>query len=142
MISYSERKIFGEREIKLWRRACQFVARLPDSPDEMEHRCHELARAVAYWLNKEGRFREPLSWKNVQVVDGLFGSVDHSWIVLRDCEIGQYIILDVYAVGCLPQVQLVHAWEMLQRKYTPMSTRDDIREHRLQWMIKMMAGGG
>lgn len=62
-----------------------------------ELRCHELVRAVGGILG-------------LVPVDGTYGAVEHSWLVPRK---EQGWLLDVYAVGRLPQVQLVDTTSLL-----------------------------
>lgn len=131
--SYAYREIFVnpvERDL-FW-----LVSRLVDglkSYDEADHvpgrltaevRCHELARAVAKL--------QP----GLLVVDGKFGAVDHSWLVL--IEWPRHII-DVYTPGSIPQVQLIHAmsWS-LPARYYPGPARDDIREDVVEALAAQM----
>jgi hypothetical protein len=119
MNSYSE-KIFDTSEIILFGKATSLVAALRH---DAELRCHELARAVARTLG------------SLRVFDGKFGSVDHSW-----CETEYMNVLDVYAAGSLPQVQLLHAgsraWMLPHDKsYKVGEPRTDIREERLEALM-------
>jgi hypothetical protein len=96
MFSYSELEIFGRSELGLLKDAIFIVAKLPDIPGL---RCHELARVVGNILNLE-------------IQDGYFGMAEHSWLwtspMKHSYEKRRYPnILDVYAVGSLPQVQLI-----------------------------------
>ena len=75
-------------------RANAFVHRIPNEV-LAELRCHELARAVAHVLD-------------LPVQDGSHGLVDHSWL-WTGTRTAPGNILDVYCVGRLPMVQLVHA---------------------------------
>lgn len=82
-------------------------------------RCHELARAMGGALD-------------VPFVDGMFGAVEHTWLVPA-----HEVILDPYFPGVLPQVVLIDAWVMhpLSGLYVPGEPRDDIDEeivHRLR----------
>ncbi len=98
MKSYAEAEIFTASEVRLLHLAERMVKLLPDAFDP-GLRCHELARAVAICLNHE----IPSLGERVHVDDGKFCYADHSWIVLPP----RLHILDVYAVGSLPPVQLV-----------------------------------
>lgn len=95
MRSYSETDVFTERERGLLLKAQFCVEALPD---RQGLRCHEVARAVGRALG-------------LPVQDGKYGSVDHTWLWTSplDPQAGERPnILDVYVVGRLPQVQLVH----------------------------------
>ncbi len=105
MRSYADLKIFSGEEKRWLARATELVAGLGDEFASHEKvRCHELARAVGRLLG-------------LPVQDGHYGFVEHSWLWTReprrleadgDVELfGAPNILDVYAVGQLPQVQLV-----------------------------------
>lgn len=95
MKSYSEASVFRPDELAVLERAARMVARVVE-PAGAVFRCHELARACAQLLQ-------------LPVVDGTFGHVEHSWVLVN--RYGSYLdhspILDVYAVGRLPMVQLV-----------------------------------
>ena len=96
MKSYSETSIFEPAEMRYLWDAEKLVKLLPDHLGEL--RCHEVARVVAHLLK-------------LPVADGTYGAVDHSWCIVpvahRRLESKTAIILDPYAVGRLPQVQLV-----------------------------------
>ena len=84
--------------LALYERAVVLVASLPDEDHLLGKpvRCHEVARAVGRILG-------------LPVVDGVCGAVQHSWLTIqahRDPD-ERTFILDVYAVGRLPPVQLV-----------------------------------
>jgi hypothetical protein len=96
--SYSQQAVFTPREVQLFWEANRLVALFPEAREgEPAIRCHEVARAVGELLD-------------LTVEDGHFGTVDHSWLWTEpvDQRRGRYPnILDVYAVGSLPMVQLV-----------------------------------
>ena len=100
MIGYSESDIFTEVERSMLRRAIKLVDRVGKHASVI--RCHELARAVGELLD-------------LQVQDGFYGFVEHSWLWTGPVDIkktptvrlGFPHILDVYSVGRLPQVTLV-----------------------------------
>lgn len=116
MRSYSERHIFTHEECALLHRAATFVDVVTD--DVPAIRCHELARAFT---------AEHPTWCGtpLDIVDGLFGSCDHTWI--ERAIPGRVAILDVYSVGRLPMVQLVHHWSLLQMPYVRHPDRTDVR---------------
>lgn len=96
-------------------RARRIVEVIPDGIEELEGiviRCHELARVVSVCLE-------------VPFVDGKYGCVEHSWLEWVDgmrCR----TILDVYAVGIEPMVQLVHSPIGLLNLWQPGEFLDDI----------------
>lgn len=116
MLSYSEVEVFKPWELELFKRAQGLVAKVPDSFTGI--RCHEIARAVGLILK-------------LQVQDGKFGRVEHSWLWVSKWEWGTYppSILDVYAVGKLPQVQLIDVSAMSTphlKNYYPEEIRGDV----------------
>lgn len=105
MKSYHEGTTFKPEMLAYLERATEIVARIPETQLSQEaakrignatFRCHELTRVVAKILH-------------LDFVDGVYGAVDHSWILIPDIRNGwiSSVILDVYAVGRLPMVQLV-----------------------------------
>ncbi len=125
MRSYSETNVFSDSARWLLARAQEIVSALPDpAPGRDLLRCHEVARVVARRLVARAR--------DLEVVDGKFGPVDHSWIEIVDPP--RRLILDVYAVGSLPQVQLHEATALLPhwRTYSRGDERDDVREDVIQ----------
>jgi len=67
MKGYGEAEIFSAAEKRLLRSAASIVDALPDSGPGGPLRCHEVARVVGRLLG-------------LQVVDGFYGFVDHSWL--------------------------------------------------------------
>lgn len=103
MQGYSETEVFLVNEILLLRRATRIAERMPNVEDV---RCHELARAFAATLGLPSEC----------VQDGSYGFVEHTWLWLSPPDVRLMAIrsnlppiLDVYAVGQLPQVQLLNA---------------------------------
>jgi hypothetical protein len=121
MIGYSERLIFTEGELELWRRARILVAAVDLRLlilDGQELRCHELARVVGRILT-------------LPITDGKYGHVEHSWLTIAPTARGGCgCILDVYSPGQVPQVQLLDTFVGLGHRelYKPGVIRDDIRE--------------
>jgi hypothetical protein len=96
-----------------------------------ELRCHELSRAVGLHLLAQGF--------SPHVVDSSLGGIDHSWIVLSG-ESNQ-VILDVYAPGRLPQVQLLHVCEPITHDYCPRTElRTDLRLEVVEDLLREMEG--
>ncbi len=122
MRSYSEVFVFTERMVKIMHHAEKLVQLAPQLVPVDRLRCHEVTRYVAYWLEQ--------SWGTATItVDGKYGAVEHSWMIFVD-EPG--VILDVYAVGRLPQVQLVEARFPMSGRYnlyTVGKKRDDIYQN-------------
>lgn len=145
MKSYSALEIFSERELGLLERASRMVAALPEvagritMPPTGIIRCHELARAVGRLLDlpHEG---------------GHYGFVEHTWLWTAPLDsrhhpdifphIKMPNILDVYAVGKLPQVQLVHARSVtlphLGWAWRPGEPRGDIDEGMVDALCRLM----
>jgi hypothetical protein len=86
---YAESEVFSEEDIALLKKVVRWVAKVPGKINSRWIRCHELAIAIGEMLQ-------------LPVVDGKYLSMEHSWIPL-----GERRLLDVYAPGRLPQVQLV-----------------------------------
>lgn len=117
MRGYAERKVFMRYETALLREAEVLVQKAPDEMLGEEVRCHELARAVGEILGLE-------------VADGHFGFVEHSWLWVRPpvSQLRPWTlpnILDVYVPGAMPQVQLMHMGHTgLPQRYSPHPIRD------------------
>lgn len=128
MNGHSALNIFTDAELDLHRQAVTLVGGLPELASI---RCHELARAVAIFFR-----RSPLRLK---VVDGKFGIVDHSWIETGHSY--KHIILDVYAVGSVPIVQLHDMGSVGirdARAFIEGPPRDDIDHAALQKLLDQM----
>lgn len=123
MITYAERACFRETHRRLLARVEAYVALVSDTWGN-ELRCHELARAVQ-------RVVHDRAFKLV-VVDGMCGPIEHSWLCLSDG-----VILDPYAPGRLPAVQLVDA---LAGAYRPGEKRQDIRQAIVDQLVLEMRG--
>lgn len=121
-------QVFSESDVALLERATRMVQHLPDfhpHHPEQHLRCHEIARAVGRVLD-------------LPVMDGSFCRCDHSWLYIR---VGNRVrILDVYAVGSLPQVQLVDSeWSLPTcDTYLPGYPRTDIDEWLVSHLVKLM----
>lgn len=94
MIGYTQQQVLSARAIGIFVRTTQAVAGLAE---HHKLRCHELARAVCIWLFQQS--------EHGVVVDGHFGIAEHSWLYLPEHK----AILDPYAVGRLPMVQIISA---------------------------------
>lgn len=118
MQSFHESKHLSAAAVDLFHAAQRIVESIPDpSPGEEPWRCHEVARVVGSELGLE-------------VIDGVYGIVDHSWLVIpMGTDDKRDAILDVYAVGALPQVVLVDTYYALPttKNYRQRETRTDIR---------------
>ena len=135
MKSISETEYMSAAAQKVLLLASKAVAAVPDGADPDRIRCHELARAVAETLEKSGKISASL-----EVVDGKYGSVEHSWVHLS-IDLRERYILDVYAVGRLPQVQLLELHPLLE-EVRALNTwglpRGDVRKDVVQRMVKAM----
>jgi len=90
-----------------------------------ELRCHELARAILSILDED-----PI---NLEVVDGHCGPVEHSWL-----RYGDGLIIDAYAPGRLPAVQIVDP--LVGSGYRPGPERRDIRHAVVARLVAEMRG--
>lgn len=106
------------RAVTALHEASEIVRLFPDLPDL---RCHEVARAVGHLLD-------------LRVVDGRYDAVVHSWLELPlregDPPGNPFAwVLDVYAVGRWPQVQVCDQNALtLKRSFWPGERRTDIQE--------------
>lgn len=135
MKSYSEEEVFAPWEIQAFTRAVELVDSVPPSTGL---RCHELARAVMMRLVEEWSSSPERSDPGVlshgfeiQVIDGYYGMVEHSFIYLGRVAAGGFgappNVLDVYTPGRMPQVQLVSSSSTLPFYYRRGTPRDDIK---------------
>jgi len=123
MISYAQRVCFDREHRELLALVAQCVARVSDEWGN-ELRCHELARAVHVVTYEHGY--------TLVVVDGTCGSIEHSWLMLDGGR-----ILDPYAPGRLPAVQLV---DPIVGSYQPGEKRTDIRRAIVDQLVIEMRG--
>lgn len=137
MRSFFEREVLAcdPRILHAWAKACVVVAQMPSlDPLGREVRCHELARAAHARL-REARGLHGTEWV---VRDGRFLKVvEHSWLEMTDppSVIGssERVILDVYAVGAHPQVQVVYQSTLVSR-FEVREPREDIRADVVWWL--------
>jgi hypothetical protein len=120
MKGYSEKEIFTRAELDVLARASHLVAKIDVEDFETTIRCHELARAV-------GRLLGLRHEDGVYSANASDGGVDHSWLLVPNSW-GGCSILDVYAVGRLPQVQLVYCGVTVPHHqcFLARAERDDI----------------
>ena len=132
MKGYSEQCVFLPPVIQLYSFISKVLERFDSSPYDLgpgkELRCHELTRAVKRFLLRE---EIPYQPPNVMLFDGKYSIVDHSWLELlckNEKGLCSLYILDVYAVGQLPQIQLLDLTFSLPHRtsYRAQSRRDDI----------------
>jgi hypothetical protein len=128
MIPYAQRECFTPQEVELWKRATEIVAKLPHFVEDDEVRCHEVARVVGGILK--------LPW-----ADGWYGMAEHSWLWTRAWEPLSPMpnVLDVYAVGRLPPVILVHSSTHLPFEYRRGDSRKDTRVGVVHTLMKIAA---
>lgn len=117
MVGYAASHVFSSREIDLLEQAESIVARIREDPDL---RCHEVARIVSVLL-AVGEVQDGLYLASPKGVPA-----EHSWILL-DHPMADHV-LDVYAVGRLPMVQLVDIDLPLMSPYAAGPRRQDIRQ--------------
>jgi len=115
MKSYSARRIFTPYALRVLERAERIVAAIPDADNPTKLRCHEVARVVFLLLQQTS---PDLGFGDqARVIDGCyFGMphrVEHGWIEFEDTDAtsphNSRMILDTFAVGRLPQVQLLRS---------------------------------
>lgn len=143
MKGYACTNYFKAYAVELFERAVKLVEALPEPADVDSIRCHELARAVQIELWPHG---------TTTVVDGKFGSVEHSWLELGTGAGAQAtysrgepyqrarIILDVYSVARTPMVQLVdpREWPVwLAPLYIAGPRREDINEAKVVALVNV-----
>ena len=121
MITYAERVCFKPPHMEVLTRVEVYVTRISKAWGN-ELRCHELARAVQLVIDAPALF----------VVDGKCGPIEHSWLCFSDS-----VILDPYAPGRLPAVQLI---DSIVGAYRPGSTRTDIRCSTIDRLVREMRG--
>lgn len=125
MKGVSELHCFSEHELALFRRATQLVALLPekDQHDEIL-RCHEVARVVGHMLDLE-------------VIDGRYEyGAEHSWcIITQVTKFRSFSILDPYAIGRLPIVQMYYIAPTIPNRYFPEARRSDIKQDVVEHLL-------
>lgn len=136
MIPYVQREVLRAWEQIIFRRVVKCVGFVSDEWGN-ELRCHELCRAIYMFLRDFGQHH------NIEVVDGKLGAMEHSWLGLAvpiaKVEIKEYrvrgygehgmyrqMIIDPYAPGRLPHVQLIDPVALLRHGYEPGERRTDI----------------
>ena len=124
MITYAERACFREPNLRLLARVEMYVGRVSNTWGN-ELRCHELARAVHLVVGGQEH--------KMLVVDGKCGPIEHSWLYISD-----NVILDPYAPGRLPAVQLVDL--VVGTAYRPGAPRSDIRQAIIDRLVLEMRG--
>jgi hypothetical protein len=124
MKTYSEQEVFSQTDLLLYYEAKRIVDVLPRLDNGGEYvRCHELARVVA------GRIAWEIG-KELEVVDGMYEvGAEHSWCMTPDGH-----ILDVYAVGRMPPVQLVARTLTMPNRYTERDIGLKVRDDVVDWM--------
>ena len=131
VIGYAAAEIFSAEEVRACELARTLVERLPDRPDL---RCHEVARIV----------RALLGWG--QVEDGRYHPggdglpIEHSWIELHKTW-RHHHVLDVYAVGRVPMVQLVDCGFPLASPFVGGAVRGDVRVQLVEEMVALLSAG-
>lgn len=132
MITYAERACFRDPHLCLLPRVEEYVKRVSNTWGN-ELRCHELARAVLRVALSDGTRGWVVRYaRELAVIDGKCGSIEHSWLGFADG-----VILDPYAPGRLPAVQLV---DPLAGMYCPGETRHDVRGDFVDRLVREMRG--
>ncbi len=112
--------------LQILAKAAAIVEALPDI-DGL--RCHEVVRVVGAILSLE-------------VQDGHYGHVEHSWLLVYQAGEVRPYILDTYCVGRLPVVQLVDTHMSLPRLYLTCCPRTDINERQIRELIALLEAQG
>lgn len=98
-------------------------------PDLEGLRCHEVARVVGAVLSLE-------------VQDGHYGHIQHSWLLVYQAGELRPFVLDPYCVGRLPIVQLVDIHMNLPRVYLACCPRTDINEQQIRELLMLLETKG
>ena len=129
VISYTEAEVVTKLEVESLKHATSLVALCPGKIARKWVRCHELARAVGQVLGLE-------------VVDGSYGAMEHSWLLVRAGDTpSRLLILDVYVPAALPQVQLRPYWLGAPVMYRPGAKRKDVRTKVVEQLVEAMRKG-
>jgi len=138
---YASEEIFDASELELYALACGFVEAVPYEIDGEAVRCHELVRAVVAAL--------PPRFSGVRICDGYYGMVEHSWIWTRPPALDKTAargwieppnILDVYAPGRVPLVELVAVSVALPCEYRRGDSRKDLKRSVIARLTQLMLG--
>jgi hypothetical protein len=127
---YASAEVFSKSEQLLLREASKIVGKLPLRDRQGRwSRCHEVARFVGSVLGLE-------------ICDGYYGMVEHTWLWTTPVPVARRKghpwfgpppnILDPYAVGRMPLVQLIHSSSSLPLEYRRGSPRRDVRKDVLE----------
>jgi len=129
MTPYVVQEVFNAYELELFERAQHLVTFIPAKFDDEWVRCHEVARAVAKLLGIPPN----------QVADGWYGQAEHSWIWTSRKEFGLVPnVLDTYAIGRVPQVQLIHSSPYIPFEYRRGDPRSDIKLRVVNKLVSIM----
>lgn len=145
MIPYAiTERVFHGTELHAFLEITKWVELVKETSIEYDDRfrCHELVRALHHQLMKQMMI-------NTLVADGHYGAVDHSWLVFapRADKMHGAVILDCYAVGQLPMVQLLDPFGPKQSLFYPLDPnyysqqRDDIRFDAVERIIQDIDDG-
>jgi hypothetical protein len=114
--------IVSKKTLAILAEAAVIVEALPDIEGL---RCHEVARVVGALLSLE-------------VQDGHYGHVEHSWMLVYQVSERRPFVLDPYCVGRLPIVQLVDTHMNLPRLYLTCHPRTDINEQQINELLQLL----
>lgn len=134
MKGFAHDKRFGHLSLRAHRYACLLIDDISE-PRPGFYRCHEIARFVFEGLDRLGFLLD-----GDRVIDGWHVGSEHSWIALwgsiAESEGGQQVILDPYAVGRFPIVQLVDVSSplLLRDQYREEEPRTDIRHDVMEFL--------
>lgn len=129
MQGYAREEVFTKEHIFAWIAAMACVKKVPERSPRI--RCHELTRAVHKCLMKLQSKAD--SWL---VCDGHYGAVEHSWLY----DSWRAVVLDVYAVGRLPMVQLIDCSSaVIAPMYSAGRDRSDVNEQLVSALVDEMS---
>lgn len=127
MRSYSETMVFRANALAAFGDATRLVESIPpyDAYFDDVRPC-ELARAIGLVLGLE-------------YVDGTYGAIPHTWLVVDDGTPAGACILDVYTVGALPMVRMLDRFPALPHRslYTPGAPREVVDDFMVEALISI-----
>lgn len=133
---------FTPRHLALRDEAQRIVALLPDEPLDLPREqlrsCHVVARVVARFTG-------------LPVIDGAYGAMPHSWLGLEPAQPDEpyaetvkrnvWKLLDVYAPGRIPMVQLVECSSVLlpeRSGYIPGPPLDEVSQREVEELVQIV----
>ena len=124
MRGFSDTKMLNSNELELMGKAARYISIIPSS---IGFRCREVSRAIGYLLN-------------LQVQDGHYGLVEHSWLWLQPWTWGTHppSILDPYVIEYVPKVRIVEFNPSIRDLYNPRKDPYVINQNMVNTLIREM----